>query len=78
MNIFQRYSTDQEWPEAIAHLKGKTLVRKRDGNRYRIERTSGERMAGEDCAYLAPTGGSDGRSHWKTYSKILKELEVQQ
>lgn len=77
MSIFKQFTTDQEWPAAIAHLKGKTLCRKRDGNRYRIERTRGEWMAGEECAYLVPTGGSDGRSHWKTHSKILKELEVQ-
>lgn len=69
---------DQPWPEAIAHLKGKTLRRKRDGSRYRVHYPEGHFMAGEKCAYLVPVGASMGsRSHWKTYSKILKELEVQ-
>ena len=67
-----------QWPEEIAHLKGVVLVRKRDGNSYRIERPSGQSFGGKPAAYLAPVGCAwDSRSHWKTYEKILSEMRVE-
>lgn len=65
----------QVWPEEIAHLKGKVLVRKRDGSRYIIRKPWGENFNRKPCAYLEPSGCSFGsRSHWKTYAKILTEM----
>lgn len=78
MNDVFRMFVDGDWPEEIIHLKGKTLIRKKDGTQYRIARHSGESFGGKPCAYLEPVGCSWGgaRSHWKTYIKILSEMRV--
>lgn len=76
LDVFRRFA-DGEWPEEIIHLKGKTLIRKKDGTQYRIARPSGESFGGKPCAYLQPVGCSWGsRSHWKTYIKILSDMRV--
>ena len=77
MNDAFKKFVDGEWPEEIAHLKGKILVRKKDGNQYRIVRPSGSTFGAKPSAYLEPMGCAwDSRSHWKTYAKILSDMEV--
>ena len=77
LSVFKSFVDSQEWPAEIAHLKGVTLERKKDGNRYRIVRPEGEFFGGKPCAYLEPAGCAwDSRSHWKTYAKILSEMTV--
>lgn len=75
-DVFKRF-IDGDWPEIIAHLQGKVLIRKRDGSQYRIARHSGESFGGRQAAYLELVGCSIGsRSHWKTHEKILSDMLV--
>jgi len=77
MNDAFRKFIDGEWPESIAHLKGKILIRKKDGNQYRIARHSGQSFGGKPAAYLEPMGCAwDSRSHWKTHDKVLSDMRV--
>ena len=77
MNDAFRKFIDGEWPKSIAHLKGKILIRKKDGNQYRIVRHSGQWFGGKPSAYLEPAGCAwDSRSHWKTHDKILSDMRV--
>ncbi len=64
-------------PELLARvlaLGQSKLVRKKDGQVYRIYMADGRMMAGRSAAYLVPVLG--GRSHWKTHEKILTDYEV--
>lgn len=77
MNDAFRKFIDGDWPESIAHLKGETLIRKRDGSQYRIARHSGQSFGGKPAAYLEPAGCSMwSRCHWKTHEKILSDMKV--
>lgn len=77
ITAFEKFSGMQDWPEELAHLKGKKLRRKRDGEIYRISQPSGQCIGRKPAAYLAPAGCSwTARSHWKTYAKILTDFEV--
>ena len=81
INAFKEYVDGIAWPEEIAHLKGKILVRKKDRNKFRISRESGQCIGRKPAAYLSPVGDAwpdITRSHWKTYTKILTDFEVQQ
>lgn len=67
------------WPEAIAHLKGKILIRKKDGAKYRIGNPEHGQMGGKPTAWLAPVGDNwptVSRSHEKTHSAILKQFDI--
>jgi hypothetical protein len=64
-------------PELLAQVQAlgrKRLVRKKDGQVYRIFQVCGRMMGGRSAAYLVPV--RDGRSHWKTHEKILTDYEV--
>jgi hypothetical protein len=77
LSAFRRFSEAEEWPEEIAHLKGKVLTRKKDGAKYRVSRPSGQCIGRKAAAYLAPVGDNwpiISRSHWKTYPAILKDF----
>lgn len=58
----------------VMNLGRRTLVRKKDGQSYRIHMVSGRMMGARSAAYLVPV--CDGRSHWKTHEKILSDYEV--
>jgi hypothetical protein len=58
----------------VLALGRKTLVRKKDGQRYRIFQAEGRHIGSRAAAYLVPVW--DGRSHWKTHERILKDYEV--
>ncbi|QZA71296.1 hypothetical protein AH02_54 [Pseudomonas phage AH02] len=76
IDAFKKF-IDGDWPESIAHLKGKVLIRRRDGYKFRIVRHSGESFGAKPCAYLEPVGCSMfTRSHWKTHEKILAEMSI--
>lgn len=74
---FRVYVESLPWPEEIAHLKGKTLIRKKDGAKYRIGNPEHGVMCGKPTAWLAPVGAfTDGqRSHEKTHAAILKQFD---
>lgn len=74
---FRDYVDSLAWPEEIAHLKGKTLIRKKDRAKYRIGDPEHGQMCGKPTAWLVPVGAfTDGqRSHEKTHVAILKQFD---
>ncbi len=77
MSSFEKFSGMQEWPEELAHLRGRKLRRKRDGGIYLVRYPSGEEIGHKPAAYLEPAGCDwTARSHWKTYARILADFEV--
>lgn len=77
LSAFEKFSGLQEWPEEIAHLKGKKLFRKKDNGQYIIRHPSGQAIGGKPAAYLEPAGCDwTARSHWKSHAKILSDFVV--
>lgn len=80
LDVFKKFTEAVEWPELIAHLKGRVIVRNKDGLRFRISRPEGQCIGRKPAAYLAPIDWNwpkTTRSHWKTHEKILKEMHAE-
>lgn len=62
-------------PELLERIKAlgrSKLIRRSDGQAYRIFQAPGRLMGGRSAAYLVPVW--EGKSHWKTHERILLDF----